>query len=47
MKRLNGILLAVAFLVAGNAWAETFEVEHDHFWRSCKGKLVFGDGAVE
>jgi hypothetical protein len=47
MKPLTAILLAIAFLVAGNAWAETFEVEHSHFWRSCKGKLVFGDTTVE
>ena len=24
-----------------------FEVEHSHSWRSCKGKLVFGDTTVE
>jgi hypothetical protein len=47
MKRLNTILLVIAFLAAGNAWAETFEVQHDHFWHSCKGKLVFGEGTVE
>ncbi len=47
VKRLNTILIVIGFLTAGNVWAKTFEVEHDHLWRSCKGKLVFGEGAVE
>jgi hypothetical protein len=47
MKRFRGILFACSLLVAGNAWAEIFQVQHDHFWRSCKGKLVFGESTVE
>jgi hypothetical protein len=47
MRRLSLILLACSFLVAGNANADTFQVVHDHFWRSCKGSLVFGDNAVQ
>ena len=47
MRRLGVMLLACAFLAAGNARAETFRVEHDHLWRSCKGSLVFGDKTVE
>ncbi len=34
-------------LAALNASAETFQVAHLHFWRSCKGKLVFSDARVE
>ena len=47
MKRLTGTLLACFFLLAGNVWGEAFQVEHDHFWRACKGKLVFGESTVE
>ncbi len=47
MRRFAMILLAGSILIAGGARAETFQVEHDHFLRSCKGKLVFGDKAVE
>lgn len=47
MRSSITIILACSFLIAGNAWAETFQVEHSHFWRSCKGKLVFGDTTVE
>jgi hypothetical protein len=27
--------------------AATFEVEHDHLYRSCKGELVFSDATVQ
>jgi hypothetical protein len=47
MKRRNPIFLILFFLAAATAWAQTFEVEHSHFWRGCKGKLVFGDTTVE
>ena len=47
MKRRTSIFLVASFLAAATAWAETFQVEHGHFWRSCKGKLVFGDTTVE
>jgi hypothetical protein len=47
MKRVTTILFACSLLAAGNARGETFQVEHDHFWRSCKGKLVFGESTVE
>lgn len=47
MRRFAVLFLACIFLIAGNARAETFQVEHDHFWRSCKGSLVFGDKTVE
>lgn len=47
MRRWTVVLFAFSFLAAGNARAETFQVEHDHLWRSCKGKLVFGDTTVE
>lgn len=47
MKQLAMRLLAAGILLAGEAWAETFQVEHDHFWRSCKGRLIFGDQTVE
>ena len=47
MKRLTGTLLACFFLLAGNVWGEAFQVEHDHFWRTCKGNLVFGESTVE
>jgi hypothetical protein len=47
MRRFIPIILTCSFLIAGNAWAETFQVEHTHFWRSCKGSLVFGDKTVE
>jgi hypothetical protein len=47
MKRRTSIFLFVAFLAAATAWSETFQVEHSHSWRSCKGKLVFGDTTVE
>lgn len=47
MRRFALPLLACVFLIAGNARAETFRVEHDHFWRSCKGSLVFGNKTVE
>jgi hypothetical protein len=47
MKRSMSIFLFVFLLAAATAWSETFQVEHDHSWRSCKGKLVFGDTTVE
>jgi hypothetical protein len=47
MRRFILFLIAGAILITGNAWAETFQVEHEHFLRSCKGKLVFGDTTVE
>jgi hypothetical protein len=47
MRRLTTMLLACSLLVAGTAWAESFQVEHDHFWRSCRGNLVFGENTVE
>jgi hypothetical protein len=47
MRGLITIILVYSFLIAGNALAETFQVEHDHFWRSCKGTLVFGAATVE
>jgi hypothetical protein len=47
MRRSIMILLIGFILIAGDAWAETFQVQHDHFLRSCKGKLVFGDKTVE
>jgi hypothetical protein len=47
MKRRTSIFLFVSFLAAATAWSETFQVEHSHSWRSCKGKLVFGDTTVE
>ena len=47
MKRRMSIFLFVSFLAAATAWSETFQVEHSHSWRSCKGKLVFGDTTVE
>jgi|WetSurMetagenome_2_1015567.scaffolds.fasta_scaffold09579_5 hypothetical protein len=46
MRRLAIIILG-SLLIAGNAWAQTFQVEHDHFWRSCTGKLIFGETTVE
>jgi hypothetical protein len=47
MNRRTSIFLLVSFLAAATAWSETFQVEHSHSWRSCKGKLVFGDTTVE
>ena len=47
MKSLNSIFFVIVLMVAGNARAETFEVEHDHLLRNCKGKLVFGATTVE
>jgi len=47
MNRLIPMTLVVFYLIAGNAGAETFQVEHSHLWRSCRGKLVFGDATVE
>jgi hypothetical protein len=47
MKRFIMICLVGSCLIALDAWAETFQVEHAHVWRSCKGKLVFGDKSVE
>jgi hypothetical protein len=47
MKRRTLIFLFVSFLAAATAWSETFQVEHSHSWRNCKGKLVFGDTTVE
>jgi hypothetical protein len=47
MKRFIMICLVNFFLIALNAGAETFQVEHEHVWRSCKGKLAFGDKTVE
>jgi len=47
MKKASTTLLACLFLVAANVRGETFQVEHDHVWRSCKGKLVFGESTVE
>jgi len=41
------IFLALTFPAAGNAWPRTFEVEHSHLFRGCRGKLVFGDTTVE
>jgi hypothetical protein len=46
MNRL--ILLFILILSAAAAGiAQTFEVEHAHRLRSCKGKLVFGDTTVD
>jgi hypothetical protein len=46
MNRL--ILLFILILSAAAAGtAQTFEVEHEHRLRNCKGKLVFGDTAVD
>ena len=39
------ILLIFASMAAGRA--QTFEVEHKHWLRSCKGKLVFGDTTID
>lgn len=47
MKRRTSIFLILSFLAAATAWAQTFQVEHGHLWRGCKGKLVFGDTTVE
>jgi hypothetical protein len=47
MRRLIAIIFACSFLIAATARSETFQVEHDHFWRSCKGMLVFGETTVE
>jgi hypothetical protein len=47
MKRRTLIFLFVFLLATATAWSETFQVEHSHSWRSCKGKLVFGDTTVE
>jgi hypothetical protein len=47
MKRPAMIFFILTFLATGNGFAQTFEVEHDHLWGSCKGKLVFGDTKVE
>lgn len=48
MKRWALIFLVLVFpALAGESNAQTFEVEHDHFWRSCKGTLTFSDDAVE
>jgi hypothetical protein len=46
MNRL--ILLIILILSAAAAGAaQTFEVQHEHWLRSCKGKLVFGDTTVD
>jgi hypothetical protein len=47
MKRLVTVLLSLTFPAAGTALAQTFQVEHDHLWRSCKGRLVFSNTMVE
>jgi hypothetical protein len=47
MKRFVTILFLLILPAAANARAQTFQVEHDHLLRSCKGKLVFGDANVE
>jgi len=47
MKKIVIMLLAAGILLAGKSWAETLQVEHDHFWRGCKGRLIFGDKTVE
>jgi hypothetical protein len=46
MKRFAIIFFIVALQLAQAARAETFQVQHDHAWRSCKGKLVFDDRTV-
>jgi hypothetical protein len=47
MRQLTWAFLLISFLACGNARAETFQVEHDHLWRRCKGSLIFGDTTVE
>jgi hypothetical protein len=47
MKSLHTMLMVIALMSAGYARAETFEVEHNHFLRSCKGTLIFGDATVD
>jgi hypothetical protein len=47
INRFVTISAAVCFLIAGNACAETFQVEHRHVWGGCKGKLVFTDTGIE
>jgi hypothetical protein len=46
MKRFAVIILVTALLLAVTAQAQTFQAQHDHAWRSCKGKLVFDDRTV-
>jgi hypothetical protein len=47
MKRFVTILFLLILPAAANVRAQTFQVAHDHLFRSCKGKLVFGDATVE
>ena len=41
------MLLILILLAAASGIAQTFQVEHDHFLRSCKGKMIFGNTTVE
>jgi hypothetical protein len=47
MKKSMMMSLIFIFLIAPNALAWNFDVEHEHLLRNCKGKLVFGDTTVE
>jgi hypothetical protein len=47
MRRAGMIFLVGFLLIAGEAWAETFSVKHNHFRGYCKGRLVFGNATVE
>jgi hypothetical protein len=47
MKRRTYFVLLVSFMAVVAAQAEDFQVEHDHFRGSCRGKLVFSDTSIE
>jgi hypothetical protein len=46
---MNRLLLLFTLILSTTAagTAQTFDVEHEHRLRSCKGRLVFGDTAVD
>jgi hypothetical protein len=49
MWRLSFILFAMIFFAAAPAGAQSYEfsVEHEHTWRSCRGKLVITPEQIE
>jgi hypothetical protein len=46
---MNRLILHIILILSAAAAgaAQTFDVEHEHRLRSCKGKLVFGDTTVD
>jgi hypothetical protein len=46
---MSQLILSIILILsaAATGMAQTFEVEHEHWLRSCKGKLVFGDNTVD